>query len=61
MFYEVNNFQRNYDCTNIRFIEVLDGKSKPTMDSSECDESRIREVNADVVYSEGPFRYYGYL
>ena len=37
MFYEIKNFKRNYECTNIRFIKIEDG-SKPPANFSPCDE-----------------------
>jgi len=61
MFYEIENFKLKGDRTNIQFIEVLDGTSVPPKNYRPCAEDRVRNSNADRLYVQGPFRYYGTL
>lgn len=59
--YEINNFKRQYTCTEVRFIEVLDSNTKPPTNYTKCDARRLDETKVTSLWVMGNYRYYGYL
>ena len=56
--YKQINFKRNYDCTNIKFIQVLDGE---VLDSKVCVECDEIEIDCDQLYKQDNKVMFGYL
>lgn len=56
--YKQINFKRNYECTNIKFIQVLDNEILNTEYWVVCDES---EIDCNQLWKEGNKIMFGYL
>lgn len=56
--YKQINFKRNYDCTNIKFIQVLDETKLDSTVWVECDES---EIDCKQLWKQGNQIMYGHL
>jgi hypothetical protein len=58
--YQQKNFKRNYNCTNVKFIQVLDNEQLDSNIWELCDEDEIDE-DCDQLYKQGNKIYFGYL
>lgn len=56
--YKQINFKRNYECTNIKFIQVLDNEVLNPEYWVVCDES---EIDCNQLWKEGNKIMFGYL
>ena len=56
--YKQINFKRNYECTNIKFIQVLDNEVLNSEQWVVCDES---EIDCNQLWKEGNKIMFGYL
>ena len=56
--YKQINFKRNYECTNIKFIQVLDNEILNAEYWVVCDES---EIDCNQLWKEGNKIMFGYL
>lgn len=56
--YKQINFKRNYECTNVKFIQVLDGEQLDSNIWVECDES---EIDCNQLWKQGNKIMFGYL
>jgi hypothetical protein len=56
--YKQKNFKRNYDCTNIKFIQVLDNQELDSNIWEVCDES---EIDCNQLWLQDNKRMFGYL
>jgi hypothetical protein len=56
--YKQKNFKRNYECTNIKFIQVLNDEILDSNVWEECNES---EIDCNQLYKQGEKILYGYL
>jgi diaminopimelate epimerase len=56
--YKQKNFKRNYDCTNVKFIQVLDNSELDLNIWELCDES---EIDCGQLWLQDNKRMFGYL
>ena len=56
--YKQINFKRNCECTNVKFIQVLDDEQLDANFWQICDDD---EINCDQLYKQGNKIYFGYL
>ena len=56
--FKQKNFKRNHECTNVKFIQTLDGSILDANFWVECDES---EIDCNQLWKEGQYIKYGYL
>jgi len=56
--YRQINFKRDYECTNVKFIQVLDGEQLDSNIWVECDES---EIDCKQLWKQGNKIMFGYL
>jgi diaminopimelate epimerase len=56
--YKQKNFKRNYDCTNIKFIQVLDNSELDLNIWELCNES---EIDCGQLWLQDNKRMFGYL
>lgn len=53
------NFKkRDYDCTNVVFVQ---SENAPNENWVECDETEIETLKCDQLYKQGNERYFGYM
>jgi len=56
--YKQKNFKRNYECTNVKFIQVLDNE---VLDSNIWEVCLDSEIDCSQLFKEGNKIMFGYL
>jgi len=56
--YKQKNFKRDYECTNVKFITVLDDEQLDANIWERCNEN---DIDCDQLYKQGNKIYFGYL